>query len=133
MPLDAAAMTASARTCPHGAHLVGPLAKAHQKVVGLDVPVDEALRMHKLNPRDLHKAKWVLWDVHTTLSRSDDDGVGFELIFWPNCSVLMPCPANSKLTSWSASIKTVLRLNFRLQKLNRSSRLGPSRSSTITL
>lgn len=37
------------------------------------------------------------------------------------------------LTIWSASISTVLTENLRLQKLNRSSRLGPSRSMTITL
>jgi hypothetical protein len=38
-----------------------------------------------------------------------------------------------ELTSWSASMRTVLRLNFLLQKLNKSSRDGPSRSITITL
>jgi len=37
------------------------------------------------------------------------------------------------LTSWSTSIRTVLRLNFLLQRLNKSSRLGPKRSITITL
>jgi hypothetical protein len=36
-------------------------------------------------------------------------------------------------TNWSASMRTVFRLNFRLQKLKRSSRLGPRRSSTMTL
>jgi hypothetical protein len=36
-------------------------------------------------------------------------------------------------TSWSASMRTVLRLNLRLQKLKRSSRLGPNNSITITL
>ena len=35
--------------------------------------------------------------------------------------------------SWSANNNTVLRLNLREQKLNRSSRLGPSSSITITL
>jgi len=33
--------------------------------------------------------------------------------------------------SWSASKRTVLRLNLRLQKLKRSSREGPRRSRTI--
>jgi hypothetical protein len=37
------------------------------------------------------------------------------------------------LTNWSASMSTVFRLNFRLQKLKRSSKLGPSRSMTMTL
>lgn len=41
--------------------------------------------------------------------------------------------ANHEKTSWSASINTVLRLNLRLQYWNRSSRLGPRRSITITL
>lgn len=36
-------------------------------------------------------------------------------------------------TNWSASIRTVFRLNFRLQKLKRSSRLGPNKSRTMTL
>lgn len=37
------------------------------------------------------------------------------------------------LTIWSASSRTVLRLNLREQKLKRSSKLGPSSSITITL
>ncbi len=36
-------------------------------------------------------------------------------------------------TIWSASMSTVLTENFRLQKLKRSSKLGPSRSMTMTL
>eukprot|EP00983_Pelagomonas_calceolata_P054091 1143560-Pelagomonas_calceolata.AAC.8 len=36
-------------------------------------------------------------------------------------------------TIWSASMMTVLMENLRLQKLKRSSRLGPSRSMTMTL
>lgn len=36
-------------------------------------------------------------------------------------------------TSWSASISTVFSENFRLQKLNKSSRDGPSKSITMTL
>ena len=34
---------------------------------------------------------------------------------------------------WSASISTVFTVNLLLQKLKRSSKLGPSRSMTITL
>ena len=37
-------------------YLVGALAEAHQEVVRLDVAVDEALAMYKLNPRDLCRA-----------------------------------------------------------------------------
>ena len=36
-------------------------------------------------------------------------------------------------TSWSANSKTVLSENLRLQKLNKSSRLGPRRSRTMAL
>jgi len=36
-------------------------------------------------------------------------------------------------TSWSARRRTVLRENFLLQKLKRSSKLGPRRSITIAL
>ncbi len=35
--------------------LVGPLAQPHEEVVWLDIPVDEALRVHVLDPRDLHR------------------------------------------------------------------------------
>ncbi len=38
-------------------YLVGALAEAHQEVVRLDVAVDEALAMYKLNPRDLCRRK----------------------------------------------------------------------------
>jgi hypothetical protein len=38
-----------------------------------------------------------------------------------------------KLTNWSANSKTVLRENFLLQKLNKSSKEGPSKSITIVL
>ena len=38
-----------------------------------------------------------------------------------------------RLINWSASNKTVFKLNLREQKLNKSSRLGPSSSITITL
>lgn len=34
--------------------LIRPLAQAHQEVVGLDIPVDEALRMDILDTRYLH-------------------------------------------------------------------------------
>ena len=37
------------------------------------------------------------------------------------------------LTIWSASMTTVLTENLRLQKLKRSSKLGPNKSMTITL
>ena len=37
-------------------YLVGALPKAHQEVVWLDVAVDEALAMYKLNARDLCRA-----------------------------------------------------------------------------
>ena len=33
--------------------LIGPLAQPHEEVVWLDIPVDEALRVHVLDPRDL--------------------------------------------------------------------------------
>lgn len=52
---------------------------------------------------------------------------------WCRCLLLVPGASPSTRTNWSASISTVLRLNFLLQKLNRSSKLGPSRSMTITL
>lgn len=38
-----------------------------------------------------------------------------------------------ELDTWSASIRTVFMVKRREQKLNRSSRLGPSRSITRTL
>lgn len=34
--------------------LIGPLSKAHQKVVRFDVPMNEAFSMNKLNPAYLH-------------------------------------------------------------------------------
>ena len=36
----------------HLPYLVGALAKAHEEVVGLDVAVDEAARVHKLDARE---------------------------------------------------------------------------------
>jgi len=37
------------------------------------------------------------------------------------------------ITIWSANSRTVLRVNFLEQKLNRSSKLGPRSSITMTL
>ena len=45
----------------------------------------------------------------------------------------LPWMNSIRLMSWSASRRTVLRLSFLLQKLKRSSRLGPNSSITITL
>lgn len=40
--------------------------------------------------------------------------------------------SKSFLTIWSASIRTVFKLNFLLFKLKRSSRLGPNKEITMT-
>lgn len=48
------------------------------------------------------------------------------LLFWCLFSA-------QSLTIWSASMSTLFTVSFLLQKLNRSSKLGPSRSITMTL
>lgn len=61
----------------------------------------------------------------------------FKTLFFSQCPFvclsLFPRLFFPLLTNWSASSKTVLRLNFLEQKLKRSSRLGPRSSITITL
>jgi hypothetical protein len=43
-------------------HLVGALAQAHEEVVWLDVPVDEAARVHVFHARNLQKQRSICGD-----------------------------------------------------------------------
>ena len=47
-------------------HLIGPLAKAHQEIVWLDVAVNEAFRVNVLYPRDL-RARATCWGQESML------------------------------------------------------------------
>lgn len=79
--------------------VLGLLRPSDQEVVWLDVPMDNPLVVHLLNPLQLY----------------------------PYFS-----PTPILLTIWMAMRRTVLRSNWRLQDWKMSSRLGPSRSITIT-
>jgi len=92
---------------------VALLAEAHKEVVGLHVSVDEVLRVYVFDAADL-------------------EGRGHQRDAF-GIRATRRTRGDPELTIWSASSRTVLRLNFREQKLNRSSRLGPSSSITITL
>ena len=87
--------------------LVATLSNPHQEIVRLDVTVDEVAGVDVLDTRYLQKN-----DQHWGVA-----GRWVGLLH----------------TSWSASSRTVLRVNLRLQKLKRSSREGPRRSMTIAL
>lgn len=73
-----------------------------------------------------------LLNIHSLLvhSRSADGRAARSYVISPRSD---PSLHKNALTIWSASSRTVLRLNFLEQKLKRSSRLGPSSSITITL
>jgi hypothetical protein len=92
--------------------LVASLSNAHQEIVWLDVSVDEVSRVNVLDSRNLYGDE--AWTVSIPL----------EHVYLSKISTR---------TIWSAKSKTVLRLNFRLQKLNRSSSDGPNKSITMAL
>lgn len=79
---------------------------AHDKVGGLDVAVDVVLRVYE-------------FDTGYLMNEIKSNSLG--------------CYEKDRLTSWSASSKTVLSEKFRLYILNKSSREGPMRSMIITL
>ena len=101
--------------------LVGALTQPHEEVVGLDIPMDEALGVDVLDAADLRAANGGrqrrLSSRPQPVSKQRRARAG----------------AAFRRTSWSASISTVFSENLRLQKLNKSSRLGPSKSSTMML
>ena len=93
-------------------NLAGSVAQSHQKVVQADVLVNESLRVNVLDACDLR-----VQNTDRQPERKVEESRG---------EVDYPVDAHKgiPLTSCSPSIKTVFRLNFRLQRLNRSSREG---------
>lgn len=116
------------------------LAQPHQKVVGLHISVDEVLGVDVFDPADLEKQ--VRQTLNTQQGGTESAAVPMKDASKHSSATFQPTNKKGErnegrystpLTIWSASRRTVFRLNFREQKLNRSSRLGPSSSITITL
>ena len=117
---------------------VALLAQSHQEIVRLHISVDEVLGVDVFNAADLKGGGESMRGSIDLDSNNILDTIGINPALCCDVSSLQsPLPlcvsSTLALTIWSASSRTVLRLNFREQKLNRSSRLGPNNSITITL
>ena len=113
---------------------VALLAQSHQEIVWLHISVDEVLGVDVFNAADLRGGG----EYERVNQFGLLDTIEINPALCAGASSLQPplplCFSSSlALTIWSASSRTVFRLNFREQKLNRSSRLGPNNSITITL
>ena len=102
-------------------NLAGSLAESHQQAVHADVLVHKALRVNVLDACDLR-----VQGTDRQPERKAEESRGE-----------VDCPVDvhrgTPLNSYSPSIKTVFRLNSRLQKLTGPQGRGPKRWSTSRL